>query len=224
MLEGLSVFVSHSSEDDIWCRDFVQELRQSGANVWYDEHNLAPTILLSALANEITKRPIFVVILSPDAVMSKYVNLEINIAVSLQVEEPNRVVLPVEATEASVPSLLRIFTRITGQYGGGLSSLEAARRVIDALSVNKLGEERRAALETANGVSSSARTQYTRGYIEGWLAALNNIYDLLRHQGLHRMEEAYELLADFAFEQLQDWQNNQSGEIDDPPMPPPFSR
>lgn len=40
MAEAAGIFVSHAHEDNVWCRTFVETLRQAGANVWYDEHNL----------------------------------------------------------------------------------------------------------------------------------------------------------------------------------------
>ncbi len=40
MAEQLRVFVSHSHQDNAFCQQIVQALRDAGADVWYDEHNL----------------------------------------------------------------------------------------------------------------------------------------------------------------------------------------
>jgi hypothetical protein len=34
----MQVFVSHTSEDDVFCRGIVTALRDAGADVWYNEH------------------------------------------------------------------------------------------------------------------------------------------------------------------------------------------
>ena len=39
------IFVSHSHEDSEWCRKFVSFVREKGADVWYDEHNLGYGVL-----------------------------------------------------------------------------------------------------------------------------------------------------------------------------------
>ena len=46
MAEQLRVFVSHSSEDNDFCQaDCDGRLRDAGADVWYDEHNLGWGVL-----------------------------------------------------------------------------------------------------------------------------------------------------------------------------------
>lgn len=60
----LRIFVSHSHQDDDYCRAFVQEVRAAGADVWYDEHNLTSGQLLTDIQRELHARPIFVPILS----------------------------------------------------------------------------------------------------------------------------------------------------------------
>jgi len=47
------VFVSHSHEDDAFCRALVAGLRAAGADVWYDEHNLGSGQLLDTIEAEL---------------------------------------------------------------------------------------------------------------------------------------------------------------------------
>jgi hypothetical protein len=44
--------------------------------VWYDEHNLGAGQLLEEIQRELNARPVFVVLLSPDALASKWVQRE----------------------------------------------------------------------------------------------------------------------------------------------------
>jgi hypothetical protein len=45
----MHVFVSHSHEDDAFCRGVVAALRGAGADVWYDEHNLGSGQLVDTI-------------------------------------------------------------------------------------------------------------------------------------------------------------------------------
>ena len=73
MAEQLRVFVSHSHEDNEFCQQIVQALRDAGADVWYDEHNLGWGELHDEIQRELGRRAIFVLILSKAAFASKWV-------------------------------------------------------------------------------------------------------------------------------------------------------
>jgi TIR domain len=68
MAEAARIFVSHAHEDNAWCYTFVVALRQGGATVWYDEHNLGYGALEDEIERELRARPIFLVILSPASI------------------------------------------------------------------------------------------------------------------------------------------------------------
>jgi hypothetical protein len=59
MARSARIFVSHAHEDNAWCRSFVQGLRQAGADIWYDEHNLGYGELGVEIERELRARPIF---------------------------------------------------------------------------------------------------------------------------------------------------------------------
>lgn len=96
--QQLRVFVSHSSQDDAFCRAIVQVLRDAGADVWYDEHNLGSGQLKDVILRELGSRPIFVVILSKAAIASRWVKREADWAEELGERDPSRVFLPVTAS------------------------------------------------------------------------------------------------------------------------------
>lgn len=60
----MSIFVNHSHHDAPFCHKLVRALRDAGADVWYDEHNLASGQLLDVVQHELDQHSVFIVILS----------------------------------------------------------------------------------------------------------------------------------------------------------------
>ena len=73
MATPMRIFISHSHQDTAFCQALVRALRDAGADVWYDEHNLGSGELMSVIQRELGIRPIFIVILSKHALASKWV-------------------------------------------------------------------------------------------------------------------------------------------------------
>ena len=95
--QQLRVFVSHSHQDNAFCHAIVAVLRDAGADVWYDEHNLGSGRLQEEILRELDTRPIFVVILSKAAFTSPWVKREMDWAEELQNRDSSRLILPVTA-------------------------------------------------------------------------------------------------------------------------------
>src|SRR5260370_12928928 len=109
------VFVSHSHEDDIFCRALVEGLRRAGADVWYDEHNLGSGQLIDTIEVELRERPVFVLVLSPAALTSQWVRHEVKWAFQRLQREPSRILLPVLAEaveEDAIWLFLQDFKRV----------------------------------------------------------------------------------------------------------------
>lgn len=86
-----SVFISHSTQDNVWCRTFVSALAAEGFDVWYDEQGLTGgTAWVTTLQREVQTRPIFIPILTPQAWDSRWVQEEIQLAIATQ-----RTIVPV---------------------------------------------------------------------------------------------------------------------------------
>jgi pSer/pThr/pTyr-binding forkhead associated (FHA) protein len=130
-----SLFVSHNHDDNEWCHDFVAHLREKGADVWYDEHNLGYGVLRDEIERQILARPIFIVALSPTSVASKWVRREVDAAIHLHDLDPARVILPVMARTCEVPLLWVGYKRVSGPSDTGLSPEEAAGRVAHVLGI-----------------------------------------------------------------------------------------
>ena len=135
MAEAVRIFVSHAQEDTIWCCAFVEALRQGGARVWYDEHNLGYGVLGDEIERELRACSIFIVILSPVSVAKPGVRREMDAAIGLHDESPDRVVLPVVAETTAIPLMWRTYKRVSGPGDTGIDAAEAATRVISILGI-----------------------------------------------------------------------------------------
>jgi tetratricopeptide (TPR) repeat protein len=135
MAEAARIFVSHAQEDTTWCCAFVDALRQGGARVWYDEHNLGYGVLGDEIEQELRACPCFIVILSPASVAKPGVRREMNAAIGLHDENPERVILPVVAEETEIPLMWRTYKRVSGLENTRIDAAEAATRVISMLGI-----------------------------------------------------------------------------------------
>lgn len=107
------IFVSHSSIDDAFNTRLVRDLRSTLGDsdaVWNDTAGSLQggDHWWSKIKKELSERPIFIVVLSPNAIASKWVNDEINIAWSLKNSpEHNTHIIPILYCECYVPVDLR---------------------------------------------------------------------------------------------------------------------
>ena len=148
MVEQLRVFVSHSHEDDAFCRTLVEALRDAGADVWYDEHNLGSGRLHDVILRELGHRPIFVVILSKGAFASRWVKRETDWAEELADRDPSRLLLPVTAGQIARDDFgaengwlaYYSYKRIEASGFAPYPPDEAARRLLRTLGLTPRGE------------------------------------------------------------------------------------
>lgn len=138
--QQLRVFVSHSSADDVFCREIVHALRNANADVWYDEHNLGPGVLRREIMRELAERPIFVVVLSKAAFSSSWVQDECEWAYNLYRRKPERLMLPIIAAPCDLDDFnallyLESLKRIEAGNLQPYSVEEAANRLLHALAL-----------------------------------------------------------------------------------------
>jgi hypothetical protein len=132
--ESARIFVSHSHDDNVWCRAFVTALSRAGADVWYDERDMEPGRLDDVIAPELRARPIFIVVLSPSAVASRWVQREVEAAIQLQNEDATRTILPVLAATCTVPDTWNAYWHVSAPRDRPLLPLQAAARVVKVLN------------------------------------------------------------------------------------------
>lgn len=79
----MRIFVSHSHQDNDWCRPFVEALKAVGYDVWYDETGLTGgDEWLDSIQREVENREVFLLILTPEAWDSKWVQREFKSAIT----------------------------------------------------------------------------------------------------------------------------------------------
>lgn len=85
------LFVSHSTQDNAWCRELVSALKAAGYDVWYDEQGLTGgAVWIETLQREVQARDVFVIVLTPESWASPWCQEELRLAISTQ-----RTILPV---------------------------------------------------------------------------------------------------------------------------------
>jgi formylglycine-generating enzyme required for sulfatase activity len=122
------IFVSHSTQDNSWCRPFVETLKRDGFDVWYDEQGLSGgAAWVETLQSEVQARDVFVLVLSPDSWASPWVQEEVQLAIATR-----RTILPIMHKTTNVQGFL-----LTRQWidAVDLDPAITAQRVIGALLV-----------------------------------------------------------------------------------------
>ena len=117
------LFVSHSHTDNVWCREFVDALKVQGCDVWYDEQELGGGVVWQKrIVEEIQGRPVFVVVLLPEATSSQWVDEEIQLAISAR-----RSIIPVHHRTTTIDGFLRNsqIVDVRGQSGQAAASIVA---------------------------------------------------------------------------------------------------
>jgi TIR domain-containing protein len=133
-----TIFLSHSHKDNEYCETLVKRLESAGMDVWFDEEKLDEGELGEVIERELQLRDVFVVVLSPDALASRWVEKETRMFDTLQRDEPvpRRKLVPVVArpiVERRIWLFLRDFKRQQGPGGAALSADEAAVRILHVL-------------------------------------------------------------------------------------------
>jgi tetratricopeptide (TPR) repeat protein len=121
-----TIFVSHSHQDNDWCRPFVEALKSVGYDVWYDEQGLqGGAQWIATIQHEVQARDVFIVILTPEAWSSQWVQDELQLAIATR-----RRILPVLLRNCQVDGFLLTTQWVTVL---GLTPQDAARSVIIAV-------------------------------------------------------------------------------------------
>lgn len=106
---GSSVFLSYARDDSMIVGQVAEALIARGLRVWFDQNSLKPGAeILQEIERELDSADFIIFFISPASVDSKWVQLELQIALHRQVlGEQGAVVIPVLLEPADVPPLLR---------------------------------------------------------------------------------------------------------------------
>lgn len=104
----MSVFISHSSEDEECARKIANRLENQDITVWYDEWSLRPgDSIVSKIEAGIEDADVLLVLLSEASLESSWVQAEINASFNKMVSDENIRLIPVLIEDVEVPLLLR---------------------------------------------------------------------------------------------------------------------
>jgi hypothetical protein len=102
-----SVFVSHNHTDREFARRLAADLKLAGVGVWIDEAEMGPgDSLFDKLESGIREMEYLGVILSPEAVASRWVRVELNAALQMEVRGGRVKVLPILFRRCEMPLFL----------------------------------------------------------------------------------------------------------------------
>jgi len=163
-MSAMRIFVSHSHTNNAFCAELVRALRRAGADVWYDDESLHTGQLGPIIERELRERPVFVIVLSPAALASRWVEDETRWAYNRLRRDPSRIMLPVLAEALpdadDIWLFLQDFKRIEAPGPGCRPHPEAVTYTLHALQLTLPGE---APLPTAPQPAESADDLLTRG-------------------------------------------------------------
>jgi hypothetical protein len=102
------VYLSYSHKDATFVGRLAGDLRDAGVDVWLDERELrVGEMFVETLRNEIAQADYVAVALTPDAVVSEWVQQEIELALSLEAEVGHPRLLPLLIADCQIPRPLQ---------------------------------------------------------------------------------------------------------------------
>jgi hypothetical protein len=127
------IFVSHSHADHEFCEKLVRDLQGVIGNdkaVWYDQLGglQGGDTWLKTIEDELQARPIFLVILSPDAMASPCVEMEINMAWQQHHSPSHTKIIPLLLHPCEIRPTLRTLQIISFVPEDGISEQLAYRQ------------------------------------------------------------------------------------------------
>jgi hypothetical protein len=120
------IFISHASKDKNFVDRLVSDLAAHAIPVWYDKLDVRLGDSIPGKINSgISEAKYFLMVLSPAAIKSKWVQEELNAALMRQVASAGTFLIPVLVEDCDVPPLLnhRRFADFRESYEAGLEEL-----------------------------------------------------------------------------------------------------
>jgi hypothetical protein len=124
-----SVFISYTHSDRDRVVPLASYLVRLGLQVWMDTKEMAAgQTIVEQVSNAIAKSDLYLVALSPAALSSKWVNHELNTALTLELSKGRPRVLPVVIAKAEIPAAIRsrLYVDIAGTLDAGKPALRKA--------------------------------------------------------------------------------------------------
>jgi formylglycine-generating enzyme required for sulfatase activity len=128
MSEPVRVFVSYASPDRTFAERLVSDLQAAGAEVWWDVSGIDEGDFLGKINTALQQCQWLVLVLTPNAVASKWVNLEVNAAIHRREIGQMRGVLPMLASHVALDTIPPVWANLhrydaVGNYQGAVARL-----------------------------------------------------------------------------------------------------
>lgn len=120
------VFISHSSKDKKFVDRLVSDLIKVGIQVWYDKFDVSiGDSITERINNGLEESKYFLVVISPSALASVWVQEELNAALVRQVQLGGTFLIPVIIADCDIPPLIahRRYADFRKSYSHGIKSL-----------------------------------------------------------------------------------------------------
>lgn len=122
----MKAFISHTSTDKPIAEAFAQELFANGVDVWLDKYEIrAGDSLSDRIEDGLKQVDAVVILLSSNAVKSKWVREELRMALQRRLQDENFMIIPVLLDECEVPLFLRDYRFIDWRRGARQAFVEA---------------------------------------------------------------------------------------------------
>jgi hypothetical protein len=124
--QAARIFLSHSSKDKTFVRKLAEDLISRGVPVWFDEWELkVGDSMNERIGQGIKESAWLAVVLSKNSVESKWVQKELNAALTTELQNKQVFVLPIIIDNCEIPVFLqdKVFADFRRDYDQGLASL-----------------------------------------------------------------------------------------------------
>ena len=126
------VFLSHNSAQKDWTRQLVKHLREAGLSVFFDEDSIRlGEDILTALENGLTKSRHVLLVLSPQALKSRWVALELSTSLYRDPDAAARFIIPIVREECELPLTLGRLKYLDARGDDTDSQIEHLLKAID---------------------------------------------------------------------------------------------
>ncbi|MCP4421092.1 MAG: toll/interleukin-1 receptor domain-containing protein, partial [Chloroflexi bacterium] len=118
------IFISHASQDAEFAQRLAADLQANGWQTWMASDDIRPgEKWVEAINRGLTESGVFVLLLTPDAVASRWVQSEMNVAIGMEHRGEIRL-LPLNVKPAATPALWGAYQWIAfaGGYEAGLAA------------------------------------------------------------------------------------------------------
>lgn len=104
----MKVFISHSSKDKPFVRRLKKDLELNYIESWFDEDELLPgDSLMDKLSTALKDSTHFMIVLSPNSVVSDWVKFELDNALKYVEDETLSKIIPIHYRECDIPKILK---------------------------------------------------------------------------------------------------------------------